>query len=352
MRRGAKGAASRGASAFAAAPAQERLRLSLGALAVGVILGIMASLADRRRPPGDPAARDGAASPLTLTPLSWRDVIARACRDFVRDRITAVAAGVTFFALLALFPAIGAFVSLYGLFADVDDARRQVAALQGVLPSGAVLVIGDQMKRLAGADHGRLGLTLFLSLGVSIWSSNAGVKALLAGLNIAYEERERRGFLLLNAVSLAFTIGATLIALASVAAVAAGPELLNQLGLGHMAWLGLVRWPLLLVLVAALLSLLYRFGPCRDTPRWRWITPGGAVGALGWLVMSVGFSFYVAHFGRYDQTYGSLGAVVGFMTWIWLSMIVVLFGAELNSELEAQTGARRRRNPSRESDVL
>jgi membrane protein len=323
-------------------PGDNAWRKSIGLLASGVFLGVLAGYADRilaseakQIPLGDPAA-----SPIELSARSWRDVISRTFADFTRDQITAVAAGVTFFSLLALFPALGVFVSLYGLFADVGDASRQISTLQGVLPSGAVVVIGDQMKRLAATDHGRLGVTLLISLVLSTWSSNAAVKALIGGLNIAYEEREHRNFFVLNATSLAFTVGATLLSVVSVAAVAVGPEVLARAHLSNMAWLGFIRWPVLLILVTGLLSLLYRFGPCRPMARWRWITPGGLVGALGWLIMSLGFSFYVAHFGHYDRTYGSLGAVVGFMTWIWLSIIVVLFGAELNSELEAQTGHR------------
>lgn len=278
-----------------------------------------------------------ASSPSQIPLAGWRQILARTWAETNADQIPAVAAGVTFFGLLALFPALAAFVSLYGLFADVDMARRQILALRGLLPGGAVTVLGDQMVRLASTGHARLGLSFAVSFVVSMWSANAGVKALLAGLNVAYEQTERRGFLVLNAVSLGFTLGATLLALAGTAAVAAAPATLARLGLGEAAAISLLRWPVLILAMVGALSLLYRFGPCRAKVRWRWVTPGGVAASLGWVAMSLGFSWYVGNFGHYDATYGSLGAIVGFMTWIWLSLIVVLFGAELNAETERQT---------------
>jgi membrane protein len=313
-------------------------------LGLGLAIGLGAAAADRRppgprreeSPPPDRPGRD-ARSPFEIPWRGWRQVVVRAAGEFGRDQIPLVAAGATFFGLLALFPAIGAFVSLWGLFANVDDARHQIDSLRGLLPSGALSVIGEQMTRLSQTSHGRLGLTLAVSLAISLWSSNAGVKALFNGLNVAYEETERRNVVMLNLLSLAFTIAATAFALVSVFAVVAVPEALNKIGLGALASFSLLRWPVLLLVVAASLSVLYRFGPCRLPPRWSWITPGGLVAALGWMIMSLLFSWYVAHFGTYDRTYGSLGAIVGFMTWIWLSIIVVLFGAELNAALEHQT---------------
>jgi membrane protein len=270
---------------------------------------------------------------------SWRRVLSRTWKSFNDDQIPAVAAGATFFALLALFPALGAFVSLYGLFAHVEDARRQIVALSGVLPGGAVSVLGDQMTRLASADHGQLGLGFAVGLVFSLWSANAGVKALMAGLNVACEMKERRGFIILNAVSLAFTMGGIAFALLAIAAVAAVPGLLMTLGLGQWAGASLLRWPVLLLAVTGLFSALYRYGPCRPRHEGRWLTPGLLVAVLGWMAMSIIFSAYVSMFGTYDRTYGPLGAMIGFMTWIWLSVIVVLAGAELNAAIaRAETG--------------
>jgi len=264
-------------------------------------------------------------------------LLRRALAESAEDRIPLVAAGATFYVLLALFPALGVFVSLYGLVADLGAAQRQIAALQGLLPSGGVTVLSEQVARLAATPPASLGLTFALSLLLSIWSSNAGMKGVIAGLNIAYEQPERRNFLVLNLVSLTFTAGAILFAVAAVATVAAAPELLSRIGLETISGAAVLRWPVMLLVTAGLVSVLYRFAPSHQRPRWRWITPGSGFAALAWGAMSAAFSLYVSRFGRYDATYGSLGALAGFMTWIWLSLIVVLLGAELNSELERQT---------------
>jgi membrane protein len=276
-------------------------------------------------------------SPWRISRRGWRSALAQSLDAFNTDRIPAVAAGATFYALLALFPALAAFVSLYGLVGDVGAAERQILALSNVLPGGAISVLDQQLARLASSDHRSLGLAFAASFAVSIASSNAGMKALIGGLNIAYDEPEQRGFVKLNLVSIAFTIGAVLFSAVALAAVVAAPALLRRLGMTSLAGASLLRWPALLAVVTGLFAVLYRLGPCRAHARWRWITPGSAVAAVGWLVMSVLFSWYVANFGHYDRTYGSLGAVIGFMTWIWLSLCVVLFGAELNAALATRT---------------
>jgi membrane protein len=255
-------------------------------------------------------------------------------KEFNDDHIPTSAAAVTFYILLSLFPALGAFVSLYGLVANVEDAQKQIMALGGLLPGGAVQVLGEQMTRLATADHGKLGLAFALSLLISLWSSSSGVKAMMEGLNVAYESPERRGFIRLNLVALVFTLGGIAVAILVIGVVAAAPGLLDRVGLTHLRALAFLRWPAFFVFTTLLLSLLYRYGPSRGPVPWRWVTPGGLVAALGWMAMSALFSWYVANFGHYDRTYGSLGAIVGFLTWIWLSLMVVLFGAELNAEIE------------------
>jgi len=320
------------------APLTDRLT----ALAFGFCLGVAAPFADRylaRKygPKGGPGLSGAApATPLQIDPVGWRQILGRTFKAFNADQIPAVAASGAFFILLALFPAIGAFVSLYGLFGDVGAAQRQLAAMSGLLPDGAISVIGDQIARLIAIDHGKLGATFVIGLLVSVWSANAGVKALISGLNSAYESPERRGFIALNLLSLAFTFGAVILAVAMTAVMVAAAAILAALGLGRLMALTGLRWPILLLVVLAGLSIFYRFGPCRRQTHWRWITPGSLAAAVAWMGMSLLFSWYVGNFGHYNQTYGSLGAVVGFMTWIWLSVTVVLFGAELNSEIERQ----------------
>jgi membrane protein len=313
----------------------------LNAFAAGIFVGLGLSVADRFiELTGAPGLGAPAATAPTKIPLAgWKSALSRSFKSFGADQIPAAAGGVTFFVLLALFPALSAFASLYGLFADLAETRRQIEGLNGLLPGGAVSVLNDAITRLANTKHGSLGFAFAVSFLISIWSSNAGVKALIAALNDAYEEKERRGFLPLNALSLGFTVGLIVFAVAAGSALVAAPATLRALGLAALAGPAVLRWPAVLIAVGTLFSLLYRFGPCRAHAKWRWITPGSALAALAWVAMSVGFSWYVANFGHYDKTYGSLGAIVGFMTWIWLSVMVVLYGAELNSALELQTSA-------------
>ena len=251
----------------------------------------------------------------------------------------AVAAGVTFYALLALFPALAALVSIYGLFADPATIQEHLNTLSGVLPGGALEVVGEQVKRIASKGGGALGFGFVFGLAVSLWSANAGMKAVFDALNIVYDEEEKRSFVRLNLQSLAFTLGAIAFLILAVGGIVAIPIVLNFLGLGSgLEWLiFLGRWPLLLVIVVLGLAVLYRYGPSRDTAQWAWVTPGSLVAAGLWLVASLLFSWYASNFGSYNETYGSLGAVIGFMTWIWLSAIVVLLGAEINAETEHQT---------------
>ena len=260
-------------------------------------------------------------------------------KAFGADQIPAWAGGVTFFCLLALFPSLSVFASLYGLFGDTNQARQQILGLNGVLPAGAIAVLGDQLIFLSTTSHRRLGIAFALGLLFSVWSSNAGVKSLFAGLNAAYEKKERRSFIRLNLVSLAFTFGLVLFSILAIATIAAAPATLSLVGLGSLSKFAFLRWPLILLVVGAMLSLLYRFGPSKTSTRWRWITPGSIAAAIVWLLMSLGFSWYAANFGNFNQTYGALGGVAGFMTWIWLSAMIVLCGAELNAEIERHTAA-------------
>ncbi len=317
------------------AKTDEGLRLDrVTALGIGMLIGLSTVVLDRVLQRG---------AKVLPEPLAhghgWKAVARRTLDEFNEDRIPAVAAGSTFFVLLALFPALGVFVSLYGLVGDVHGAERQIASLAGVLPAGGVSVIRDQIERLATTPQASLGLTFLLSLLLSVWSANAGMKGLIAGLNVAYELREKRNFFVLNLQSLGFTAGAILFTMLVMGAIVAVPEVLAFFGLEVLQGASVLRWPVLLVVTAVVLSLLYRFAPSPRGARWRWITPGGVFAAVTWMAMSLVFSVYVGRFGHYDKTYGSLGAIVGFMTWIWLSLIVVLLGAELNSEIEHEAEA-------------
>jgi membrane protein len=313
------------------AAAQRQMSLA-SMFCVGLLVGVGLFLGER--------AAGSRSNEAARQPRSWLDLARLSVRAFLDDRIPAVAAAVTFYFLLAIFPALSAFASLYGLIASVGDAERHVAAMAGVLPGGAISVIGDELTRLTKTDQGALGFAFAVSLAVSIWSANAGVKALIDGLNVAYRARERRNFVKLTLVSLAFTVGVIVAAVGGMVVAAAAPAVLARVGLQQIAGFGLLRWPALLVGAAVLFSVLYRFGPCRPRAHWRWITPGGLIAAGGWVATSALFTWYVGNFGHYDRTYGSLGAMVGFLTWVWLSTMVLLYGAELNAAGETGVDGR------------
>lgn len=287
----------------------------------------------------EPGRGREADSPTDIPAKGWKDIAVRLYGDINNDRILAVAAGVTFYALLAVFPAIGALVSLYGLFADASTINDHLAMLQGVLPGGATDIISDQVKRVVSQGNGALSAKLILGLGISLWSANAGMKAVFDALNVAYEEKEKRSFIMLNLQTLACTFGALAAVIVILAAVVVVPVVFSFIGIESWSevLVGLLRWPLILAMVLGALAVLYRFGPSRDRPRWRWVSAGSIAAGVVWLVVSLLFSWYVANFGSYDKTYGTLGAAIGFMTWIWLSTTVILVGAELNAELERQT---------------
>ena len=243
----------------------------------------------------------------------------------------------TFYALLAIFPAIAALVSIYGLFADPSTIAKSLDSVSGILPGGAIDVVRDQLNRLTARGSATLGISFVIGLAISLWSANGGIKALFDALNVVYEEREKRGFVELNAVSLAFTIAMIAFLLVALACVIAVPVVLGYLPGVLKLVVNIARWPLLLVLIAVALAFIYRYGPSRAEPRWRWISWGSAFAAAAWLVASALFSWYASNFGNFDKTYGSLGAVIGFMTWMWISIIVILIGAKLNAETEHQT---------------
>ncbi len=284
----------------------------------------------------EPGRGRNAEHPGQIPIRGWKDIFWRAWTEFNRDNIPQVAGGVTFFGLLALFPAMAAFVSLYGLFFDPNTAEQQVRLLNGVLPVEALGFVSEQIKRLAAAHHAGLSFGFISGLLISLWSANAGMKALMVGLNISFEEREKRKFIKLNLISLAFTLGGLVFVILSAGAVIVVPVVLAFVGYQGSA-LSLLRWPVLLLVAVGAITVLYRYGPSRQLERWRWVTVGSAMAAALWLAASLLFSIYVAHFGNYDKTYGSLGAVIGFLTWIWVSVITILFGAEINSEIEHQT---------------
>ena len=280
-----------------------------------------------------------ARSPFRIPWAGWKDIFWRTYQRIDDDRLLATAGGVVFFGLLAVFPAVTALVSSYGLFADPSTISANLQTLAMMLPEGAFQIVEDQVARVVSHGNTALGITFLSGLVLAIWSANAGVKSIFDALNVAYEEREKRSFIRLNLISLAFTIGAIVALLLMVGAVVAFPLALDHLGIAPESQLiaALARWPLLLVILLAALAILYRFAPSRDASRWQWLSIGAMAAAVLWIAGSALLSWYLSKFANYNATYGSLGAAIGLMMWMWMSAIVIMFGAELNSEVERQT---------------
>lgn len=276
-------------------------------------------------------------APQAIPVRGWRDILIRTWKEFSEDQAPLVAAGVTFYTLLALFPGIGAFVALWGLFGDVAATQRDVQGLSALLPGGAITVISDQIDNVAATSDGGLSLAALGGFLVSLWSANGATKAIIAGIGLAYDEPDERGFVRTTLVSLAFTAGFLGFALLALAVIALQVSIGEGVSAGAGLLFRMLSWPVLFAMLCLGLTVLYRYGPSRKRAKWRWVSWGSIVAATAWLAASVGFSIYAANFGSYDKTYGTLGAVIGFMTWIWISSMVVLLGAELNSEIEHQT---------------
>jgi membrane protein len=279
-----------------------------------------------------------AGTPARIPWQGWKDILLRLYDEIFEDRISTIAAGTAFFVLLSLVPGLGALVALYGLIADPATINHHLASLQGLLPEAMLDLLGSELTRLE-QQRTSLGVGFAVSLLVTLWSANSGMKALFDAMNVAYEEEEKRGFFMLLGISALFTVGGILFFALSLNVVVGIPVILAYFPLGPAGNLLVSIVPAIVLFGAAILglALLYRYGPSRVPARWQWITPGSFLAALIWLIASALFSFYLSRFANYSATYGSLGAVVGVMMWIYLSLFIVLVGAELNAEIERQT---------------
>lgn len=281
-----------------------------------------------------------AESPQEIPRLGWKDIAWRVYAGVQEDRLLLVAAGVTFYGLLAVFPATAALVALYGLIFDAATINEHLSLAAGLVPDAALGVIGDQMTRIAGQREATLGAAFVGSLALALWGANAGTKSIFEALNIIYKEKEKRGFVRLTLQSLAFTLAGLVLTLCGIATVVAVPVALKLLGLpgkSGAVLLTLLRWPVFYGVILLALACLYRYGPSRERPQWKWVTWGSGIAAGIWIVGSLLLSWYIANFGNFNATYGSLGAVVGLLVWTWMSTTVVLLGGEINAEMEHQT---------------
>jgi membrane protein len=291
-----------------------------------------------RRSDGRARGRE-ADHPGEIPPRGWKDIFWRAWAEIPDQNLFLIAGGVTYAVLLALFPGLAALVSLYGLAFDTAQIEQQVAALAGVLPAQTQELLSQELHSLVESSNGALGFAAIVGLLLAFWSASRGMSGLITAINIAYEEKERRNFLKFNLTALGLTVGLVVGGVLAIALIAILPAAVQLLSFGSATkWLLLlVQWPLLIVLVMAGLAVLYRFGPDRDKPQWRWVSPGAITATIFWIIASIGFTVYVANFNSYSKTYGSLGGVVILLTWLYLSALTVLLGAVINAQTERQT---------------
>ncbi|MGH9235948.1 MAG: YihY/virulence factor BrkB family protein [Acidimicrobiales bacterium] len=291
----------------------------------------------------------GATSPAQVPARGWKDVAVRVKQQFKDDDVPLLAAAVAFFALLALVPSLVALVSIYGLVADPADIQTNIDEALSAAPTEVRDLVSSQLSSIVESEPSGLKVGVAVGLALALWSASSGMKHLIGAVNLAYDEKERRGFLKLRGLALALTLAAIVVGAAAVAGLVVLPNALDSSGGEGVVRtvLLVVRWPLFAVIALVALAAIYRWAPDRERARWHWTSPGAIFATIVWVVASVGFSIYTANFGSYNETYGALGAVVVVMLWLFITTYVIIAGAELNAELERQTALDTTTGPSR-----
>ncbi len=277
--------------------------------------------------------------PTNIPAKGWYDILWRVKGEVAKDNIGLIAAGIAFYTLLALFPAITAVVAIGGLLLEPSQIVSQLQTLSALMPPQAAEILIGQAETVVGSREGGLGLAALLGILLALYSASKGVGSLIEGLNVAYDENERRGFFVLKAVTLGLTLALIFGFLVAVCATIAVPVVLSlfSLGTGTELLVTLGSWSLMLALVLLGLAMIYRYAPCRARPKWQWVSVGAVVACVIWVVASAGFAVYVGNFASYNESFGSLAGIVILLMWLWLTAFIVLLGAELNAEVEAQT---------------
>ena len=284
---------------------------------------------------GDGGVRPGGA-PTQMPKPSWPELLSRARLRIKEDAVPLLSGGVAFYGLLALFPALIALVSIYGLVASPAEVATQLQSITRAMPAEARQLLITQLTALAQKPPAGLGISAVVSIIIALWSASSGMRWLLTALSMAYDEEESRKFVKLRGTALVLTVLAIVGMAVAIGLLVALPSIFRILGLGSTTKVvvSVLRWPVLVAVLLTGLSVLYRYGPDRGDPKWRWITPGSLIAAAVWLAASVGFSVYSAFFGKFDETYGAISAVIVLMLWLFLSAFAVLLGAEVNAELD------------------
>jgi len=297
---------------------------------------------------GAPPGRD-AESPTQVPAAGWKEILKRTKQQVNEDNVALLAAGVAFYIFIALFPALIAAVTIYGLVSDPAEVEQQVADFAGALPADTAELIETQLKDIASNSGGSLGIGLLASLAGALFAASGGMQNLIKAINIAYDEEETRNFIKLRLVALGMTVALIAFLVIAVGLVAVLPVVLNNLAPSGIASVGvqIARWVGLFAFVAVCLAVLYRFAPDRDQPKFKWVGLGSIVATLLWVIGSAGFSLYVSRFGSYDKTYGALAGVIVLLLWLFLTSFIILLGAEINSESEQQTAKDTTKGPEK-----
>ena len=276
-------------------------------------------------------------SPQEIPAKGWKDIAKRTMKSIKEDQVPLLSAGVAFYALLALFPLVIAAVSIYGLVADPKMVQDQIANLTKMLSPQTADLVGNQLVEVTKGAGGALGFAMVLGILTALWSASSGMKALITGVNLAYDETESRKFLKLRGLAVLFTLGAMVLMGVALASIVGYPPIADNLPT-VLRWLvATIRFVILGGLLVVALAVVYRYAPDRDEPRWSWVSWGSGIAALLWVLATIGFALYATFFGNYNKTYGALAGVIILMFWLFLSAFVVLVGAELNTEMELQT---------------
>lgn len=280
----------------------------------------------------------GVRRPEDIPAQGWKDVFWGSWNELSDNNIFLAAGGVTYAVLLALFPALAALVSFYGLFMDPAQIETQLDSMSVILPGEMRQILGQELHQLASAPHGALTFGAALGLLLALWTASRGMSGLISALDIAYEEKERRSYLWFNLVAIGLTFGLLIAGIVALVLVAGLPAAVQFMGLGGTTkWvLLLVQWPVLIALWIVALAVLYRYAPDRREPQWQWVSPGAICATVLWILASVAFTIYVANFSSYGKTYGSLGSVIVLLTWLYITSFVVLLGAVVNAQAERQ----------------
>ncbi|HSO51540.1 MAG TPA: YihY/virulence factor BrkB family protein [Actinomycetes bacterium] len=289
----------------------------------------------------------GADTPQEIPAKGWKDIAKRTAKEVKQDQVTLLGAGVAFYSLLALFPAAIAGISIYGLVADPATVQNQINELTEMLSPSTADLIGEQLKQVTSGAGGALGVATVIGILTALWSASSGMKAMITGVNLAYDETEGRKFVKLRGLSIVLTLGAMVLIAVALTLIVGFPAVADSWPTALRWTVGILRWVLLAALLVGALAVLYRLAPDRDEPKWTWVSWGSGIATLLWILASIGFSIYANSFGNYNKTYGALAGVIILMFWLYLTAVIVLVGAELNTEMELQTAKDTTAGPTR-----